>query len=138
MTSSLILPVLSAGALLGLVFLFRRTGAPGNRFVIFSFLLFGVVLGLGSAFLWPQDLGVYLNVFGTAAGDWTYHAAIQLIGNPNSGQAHFTIPWIFRIPQVYAWVSPVLYGAIGWLVQIGYDRINKRHTPSRTVYPGSG
>jgi hypothetical protein len=125
MTSSLCLPILSAGALFGLAMLFRRMGMPENRFVVVSFLLFGINLGLASALLWPRDLGVYLNVLGTAAGDWVYTASIQWIGNPNSDQAHYTIPWVLRIPQVTAWVSPLLYGAIGWLIQFGYDQIQK-------------
>jgi hypothetical protein len=95
----------------------------GNRFVIMSFLLFGMALGLVSALLWPGDLSVYINVLGTAAGDWVYRAAIAWIGNPNSDQAHFTIPWLFRVPQVYAWISPLLYGAIGLACQLFYSRI---------------
>jgi len=121
-----VLPLLSAGALFGLAVLFRRMGMPENRFVIISFLVFGIVLGLASALLWPQDPGVYLNILGTAAGDWFYHAAITLIGNPNSGQAHTTIPWILRIPQVYGWVSPLLYGAIGLPIQYFYSIVRKR------------
>jgi hypothetical protein len=138
MTASLLLPLLSAGSLFGLAMLLRRWGAPGDRFVIVSFLLFGVVLGLASAFLWPQDLGVYLNVFGAASGDWVYQSSIRLLGNPNSDQAHFTIPWILRLPQVYAWISPVLYGAIGLPIQFVYYQIRKRKAGIRIDIAGKG
>jgi hypothetical protein len=126
MNSSLLLPLLSAGILLGLAVLFRRSGMPEDRFVLVSFLVFGIVLGLASAFLWPQDLSVYLNVLGAAAGDGIYHTAITVIGNPNSDQAHFTIPWLFRVPLVYAWISPMLYGVIGLAIQLIHSQLRKR------------
>jgi hypothetical protein len=136
--SSLILALFSAAILFGLAVLFRRWGVPENRFIVVSFLFLGVVLGLASAFLWPQDLGVYLNVFGASAGDWIYRTSIQLVGDPNSGQAHYTIPWMARVPQVYAWISPVLYGIIGGLTQTGFDRLRKKPSPSRAGNSGSG
>jgi hypothetical protein len=138
MISPLLLSLLSAGTLFGLVVLFRRWGVPEDRFVLASFLFFGMVVGMASTFLWPQDLGVYINIFGTSAGDWIYQTTIRLIGNPNSGQAHFTIPWIARVPQVYAWISPVIYGVIGISVQYGYWQIRKREKQSRMENPGGG
>ncbi|MGB7539473.1 MAG: hypothetical protein WBM17_13115 [Anaerolineales bacterium] len=133
-----LLPLLSAGALYGLAMILRRGGAPENRFITVSFLLFGGILGLASAFLWPGDVGVYVNVFGTAAGDFVYRTSIQAIGNPNSDQAHFTIPWILRIPQVYAWISPVPYGAIGIPIQYLYSYIGRRKAGTRMDSIGKG
>ncbi len=104
---------------------FRLLRLCGNKVLIVSFFLFGITLGLASALLWPRDLGVYINILGTAAGDWVYRTAIAWIGNPYSGQAHFTIPWLLRIPQVYAWITPVIYAVIGLAVQYLYYRIRK-------------
>ncbi len=122
----LILPILCFSFLYGCAILFRRMGMPECRFVLYTFLIFGIALGLISAFLWPKDLGVYLNIPGTAAGDWIYRFSIEAFGNPHSDQAHYTIPWILRIPQVYAVASPMVYALIGMLIQLIYNRIRKR------------
>ncbi len=126
MDGYLILPILVALLLFGCAMLFRRMGMTENRFVILTFLIFGTALGLVSVFLWPGDLGVYLNVPGTAAGDWLYRFSIERFGDPTSDQAHYSIPWILRLPQVYAVVSPVVYALIGMPIQFFYNRIKRR------------
>jgi hypothetical protein len=113
--------------LFGIAILFRRIGMPKHTSIFFAFLVIGIVLGLVSVFLWPGDLGVYLNLPGTAAGDWVYHSSIDVFGNPVSDQAHYTIPWILRIPQIYVIVSPLIYGAAGGLIQFVYNRIKKNY-----------
>jgi hypothetical protein len=87
--------------------------------------LFGTVLGLASVFLWPKDLGVYLNIPGTAAGDWVYRFSIEAFGNPHSDQAHYSIPWMMRVPQIHAVVSPILYLLPGIAVQWVYNRVRR-------------
>jgi hypothetical protein len=119
----LILPILCFSSLGVCAVLFRRMGMPESRFVLYTFLIFGTLLGLISVFLWPKDLGVYLNFPGTAFGDWIYRFSIEVFGNSHSDQAHYTIPWIMRIPQVYAVVSPMVYALIGLLIQLIYNRI---------------
>ena len=126
MDGYLILPMLAAVFLFACAVLFRRAGMAADRFVVFTFLLFGIVLGFVSALLWPGDLGVYLNVPGTAAGDWLYRFSIERFGDPNSDQAHYSIPWIVRIPQIYAVVSPVVYLLIGVPIQILHNLIKKK------------
>jgi hypothetical protein len=88
-------------------------------------LLFGTALGLASVVLWPKDLGVYLNIPGTAAGDWVYRFSIEAFGNPHSDQAHYSIPWMMRVPQIHAVVSPILYLLPGIAVQWVYNRVRR-------------
>jgi hypothetical protein len=126
MNAYLILPSLIALSLFVSAILFRRMGMAEDRFIVLVFLMFGAALGLVSAFLWPGDLGVYLNVPGTAAGDWIYRMAIAILGNPNSSQAHYSIPWILRIPQIHAVVSPAVYLLAGLPIQFVYNRIRRR------------
>jgi hypothetical protein len=121
----LILPILTILLLVACAFLFRRSGVPDTKCILYAFLFLGVVLGLISVFLWPGDLGVYANVPGTAAGDWLYRFSIEKFGNPNSDQAHYSIPWILRIPEVYAVVSPVVYFLLGMPIQFLYSQIKK-------------
>jgi len=121
-----ILPILIVFFLCACAVFFRCLGMPENRFVVYAFLIFGTVLGFASVFLWPADLGVYLNIPGTVVGDWIYRFAIETFGNPYSDQAHYSIPWILRVPQIYAVVSPVMYALIGMPVQFLYNRISMR------------
>jgi hypothetical protein len=121
----LIPPLLAALALWAWILVLRRLGVPEGRVVILAFLSFGAVLGLVSALLWPMDLAVYLNLPGTAAGDWVYRFAIARFGDPHSDQAHYSIPWLLRIPQVYAGVTPVVFLLTGAPVQVLYHRLRR-------------
>jgi hypothetical protein len=89
-----------------------------RRYAVFlSPLIFGVVTGILVVWLWPLDSSVLPNIFGVWLGDWIYHQAIAWIGDPNSGQAHNTIPWVFQIPQVYAIASTGLFALMGLVLQ---------------------
>jgi hypothetical protein len=72
--------------------------------------------------LWPNDSSVLPNIFGVWLGDWIYRQAIAWMGNPYSAQAHETIPWIMRVPQVYVSASTGLCAAAGLALQWVFDR----------------
>jgi hypothetical protein len=140
MSEILIAPLATAVALLVSIALLRKAGVPEGRFVVCGFVVFGAALGILSALLWPSDLGVYVNIPGTAAGDWIYRFSIEHFGDPYSDQAHYSIPWILRIPQVYAMASPCLYVLIGFPVQRlangirrqGKDGLDSNHSDVRS------
>lgn len=87
-------------AIFGAIMALRKAGVlPGARVVI-SFLLLGVAVGFISYSMWPNDIGMIFNIPGALLGDEIYELSIQFVGDTSSSQAHFTIPWILRIPQV--------------------------------------
>ena len=67
---------------------------------------------------WPADAAVLLNLPGVLLGDLAYTWSISLFGEPSSAQAHYTIPWLFRVPQVYVLVTVLVYGLVGAIVQV--------------------
>lgn len=94
--------------------------------IIFVFIIYGVIVGFISVwFDQNTDTLFLLNIPGTLIGDAVYGLSIKLIGNPYSSQAHFTIPWILRIPQVYILVSVVFWGLIGLIIKLIYNRFKK-------------
>lgn len=99
--------------------IFSRTG------ILVGCLCGGVVAGCLAVLVWPADSVTLVNLPGVLMGDFVYHAAIRLIGDPSSSQAHFTIPWLFRVPQVYLSVSLVLWGLVGVVVQLITNRRNR-------------
>lgn len=105
----------------GLFFALRRFTLPAKIAILASFLIFGVLAGLISAQLWPQDISVMANFPASLIGDWIYDYSIQYIGDPSSAQAHYTIPWILRIPQAYVLASVLFWGLLGLLVQLVYN-----------------
>ena len=97
-----------------------------------SFLVFGLATGMLAVVLWPLDTSVYPNVLAAWAGDWIYVQAIELIGDPHSDQAHYTIPWLLRVPQVYALASCALCAALGMAIQWLYNRRPGRGSSDKT------
>ncbi len=101
----------------GLVSVFRRLRLFGSHALVLGFSLFGLPAGVLAVWLWPNDTSAYSNPLAVWAGDWLYVQAIQWLGDPYSDQAHYTIPWLLRVPQVYAFASCALYGALGLVVE---------------------
>lgn len=127
MISNLILPLLSLSALYtavvaGLVWLLRRAGVPAKRAVILGCLVFAVVTGLLTAWVWPLDSSVYFNVFASLLGEAVYDLSIRHLGDASSTQAHYTVPWAVRVPQVYVVSSVLLSGLVGLPFQWAYGR----------------
>ena len=84
-----------------------------------SFVIYGIMIGFMS-YWWQgfSDTILFLNVPGVILGDKVYSLAINYLGNPNSAQAHFTIPWILRIRQIYVPASVIFWGLMGLAVQL--------------------
>ena len=118
----LILPAIYGLVILGLVIVFRKMQVSPRKVVLVGFLVFGTAIGFFTATLWPADSSFYFNVFGALFGDQVYDLSIRCFGDIISSQAHYTIPWILRIPQVYVVTSIVSYGAVGLLLQLVYNR----------------
>ena len=87
-----------------------------KSFIIIGFIVFGMVLGFTSVwFRQHTDSMFLLNIPGTLLGDAAYGLTIRFFGDPHSSQAHYTIPWLFRIPQVYVPASILFWGLLGTL-----------------------
>ncbi len=121
-----ILPAIYGLIILGLIVVFRKMQLPSKKVILLGFLVFGTAIGFFTAWLWPADSSFYFNVFGALLGDQVYNLSIQYFGDIISPQAHYTIPWILRIPQVYVITSIVLYGSVGLLLQLIYNRCTER------------
>ena len=91
--------------------------------ILTCFLIYGAVVGALSAW-WAgiYDVIFFPNTPGVLLGDAIYGLAILYLGDPSSIHAHYTIPWILRINQVYVPVSIVFWGLVGLAVQLIYNR----------------
>ena len=118
----LILPAIYGLVILGLIVVFRQMQVPPKKAILIGFLVFGTAMGFSAAWLWPADSSFYLNIFPALLGDQIYNLSIRYFGDKVSPQAHNTIPWILRIPQVYVVTSMVVYGLVGLLFQLVYNR----------------
>ena len=127
MIYNIILPLLVLSAIYGLaifgfIVVLRKMGISSKKRVILSFLIFGIVTGFLVAWAWPKDISVLINIFTAFLGDEVYQLSILYLGDISSPQAHYTIPWILRIPQVYVIVSIMFWGLIGLLIQFIYNK----------------
>ena len=87
--------------------------------VIVGFVIFGAIAGLISVwFRQNSDMVFLLNLPGTLVGDVVYRLSIRLLGDPGSAQAHYTIPWLLRLPQVYVPSSMLVWGVSGTLLAL--------------------
>ena len=95
-----------------------------NRKIVLLFILYGTLVGILTILLYPRDpIYLYiLNAPGLWLGDIVYNLAINLLGNPTSPQAHYTIPWIFRVPQVYLLTSIIFWTLIGITLSLIYTK----------------
>jgi hypothetical protein len=126
LTRDVILPLFIMSAayglvILGLVLLLPRLGVPRRIVVVASFLVFGAVSGILTAWAWPIESSIYLNWPGTLLGDRMYTWSIQMLGDAQSAQAHYTIPWPLRIPQVYVIAAVVWCGLAALPLQWAYS-----------------
>jgi hypothetical protein len=108
--------------ILGLVLLLCKLGVSERSTIILGFLIFGAVTGLLTAWVWPTDSSIYFNLLASFLGDQIYNLSIRYFGDASSPQAHYTIPWILRIPQVYAMASTIACGLVGLPLQWAYNR----------------
>jgi hypothetical protein len=110
----------------GLAYGLGKLRVAGSRTVFSSFLLFGLVTGILAVVLWPMDTSVYPNLLAAWVGELVYVNAIELIGDPHSAQAGYTIPWVLRVPQVYGFTSLALCACLGLAAQWLYNRHPRR------------
>jgi len=108
----LVLAVIYGLVIGGLVWLLRKLKVSPRRAILLAFLLFGVVTGLLTAWVWPLDSSVYVNVVAALLGDLVYGWSTQYLGDP----------WLLRVPHVYAVVSAIVWGAAGLLFQGLFNR----------------
>ncbi len=107
---------------LGLIAVLRKMRVSSKIRVFLSILILGVITGFAVFSLWPGDVIVILNIPAVLLGDKIYVWSIDLLGDPSSFQAHYTIPWLLRIPQVYVIVSVLFWGLVGLVVQLVHNR----------------
>jgi hypothetical protein len=118
----------------GLISLLRRVKVSSKWAIFIVFLAFGASIGVWVALRGPQDSSVLFNFPGVLFGDAIYQWSIQQMGDPHSFQAHYTIPWLLRIPQVYVLVSIVIWGLFGLVVQQIYNVFdNKKSSRNRGI-----
>ncbi len=120
----LILSAIYGLAIFGLIVVLRKFEILSEKRIILSFLIFGIVTGFLVAWRWAwhRDIEIIINIFTVFLGDEVYKLSIMYLGDISSPQAHYTIPWILRIPQVYVIVSIIFWGLIGLLIQFIYNR----------------
>ncbi len=97
-----------AGVLCGLHMAHRRA-------VVIGFTAFGLTSGTLAAWVWPLDSATSANLYAVVLGDQVYHWAIRWFGDPHAAQAHDTIPWLLRVPQVYALAGAATGAVAGWI-----------------------
>ena len=90
-----------------------------KKIIIMGFIIFGTVLGFVTVWFHEYtDTLFFLNIPVALLGDVIYGLSIRFFGDPHSYQAHYTIPWFFRIPQLYVTVSILFWGLIGALFAV--------------------
>ncbi|MGE5141117.1 MAG: hypothetical protein ACM3JD_16740 [Rudaea sp.] len=110
----------------GFAYGLRKLRVADSSAVFSGFILFGLITGILAVVLWPMDISVYPNVLASWVGEWVYVHSIELIGDPHSAQAGYTIPWVLRVPQVYAFTSMGLCAGLGLAAQWLYNRHPRR------------
>ncbi|MFA5056052.1 MAG: hypothetical protein WC562_07780 [Dehalococcoidia bacterium] len=112
-------------ATLVVVFLLHKIGIS-ERYIIFAgFAVFGLFAGTFSGLVEHREGLMISNFIGVCLGDEVSSYAINHLGDPYSPQAHYTIPWVFRVPQVYLFASLVSYSIIGLIIQAAYNIFKK-------------
>ena len=94
--------------------------------ILIGFLIYGLAVGILSVW-WDgiSDMLFPLNIPGVILGDGAYGLAIRYLGDSGSPHAHYTIPWILRINQVYVPISIIFWGLAGLIVQLIHNRIKR-------------
>jgi hypothetical protein len=115
----LIIPFIQIGIVLGLVITFDMLSVSRKLSLFLAFILVGIFVGWISA-TGGGEAAFAWNPLGVLLGDWVYHYTITNYGDPHSAMAHYTIPWIARIPQIYLLCTLVIYGSVGIMAETIY------------------
>jgi hypothetical protein len=95
--------------------------------IMLGFLVYGVVAGFLSCWWWHiSDSIFYPNIPGDLLGQSIYNQAIAVLGDSGSAQAHYTIPWILRIPQIFVPASIIIWGLSGVIIQLILNQARKK------------
>ena len=90
------------------------------------FVVYGLVVGFVSVWWWHYSDNLFFqNIPGMLIGDKIYFLSINLLGDPSSSQAHYSITWILRVPQIYVPVSIILWGLVGLIIQMLWKKFNR-------------
>jgi len=101
----------------------------GRSKILTGFLIYGIAVGLLSSWWWGISDNLFLlNVPGELLGYEVYDTAIRFLGDPSSPQAHYSIPWVLRVPQVFVPVSTLFWGVIGLVLQTAYVKLKRADT----------
>ena len=101
----------------------------GKSKILAGFLIYGIAVGLLSSWWWDISDNLFLlNIPGELLGYQVYGVAISLLGDPSSPQAHYSIPWILRVPQVFVPASTLSWGLIGLGLQTAYIKLIRTET----------
>ena len=123
MNSNQVLPLLTIFVIYGLVLwgltlALRKLRVPSKWAIALAFLIFAVGTGVWAAVVWPLDTSTLINLPASLFGDALYQWSIRYLGDLSSPQAHYTIPWLLRIPQVYVLASIIVWGLFGLVIQL--------------------
>jgi len=130
----LVLLAIYAICITGLTLLLKLCRLPRRYRLASGFLLFGIIAGAMALIYSGYDSSVLFNLPAVLLGEGVYGLSIDLFGNPHSAHAHYTIPWLFRIPQVIPFVSVLFWGLLGLFGQIIFNRrrvIRRKYIASR-------
>lgn len=95
--------------------------------ILIIVVCYGIFATSLSIWQWPNEgLGFILNLPGNLLGEIIYKNSIGYIGDPISPQAHYTIPWILRIPQVFILTSMVFWTGMGILMQVFWGSLIRK------------
>ena len=90
-----------------------------KKVIITGFIIFGILVGFIAVwFRQNTDTVFLLNIPGTLLGEAFYNFSIMFFGDPVSPQAHYTIPWLLRIPHVYVLASIFFWAILGTLFAV--------------------
>ena len=97
-----------------------------KRNVLFILVVvYGLVVGFVSVWWWHYSDNLFFpNIPGILIGDKIYSLSINLLGDPLSSQANYSIPWVLRVPHIYVPVSIILWGLVGLIIQMLWKKFN--------------
>ena len=88
-----------------------------NKLLAF-FVIYGLIVSFLSVLWWYYSDNLLIpNIPGIIISDKAYSLSVDLLGDPSSSQAHYTIPWMLRIPQIYVPVSIIFWGLFGLMTR---------------------
>ena len=106
------------GVVLVFSVLLDKAGLSRKKSMFFGFVLVGLLFGLIVTAIDTYETSMMVNPLGTWAGNWLYNNWDPALHDTTIDR-ELSIPWLFRPPQVYAFMSIVMYSAIGSLTWFG-------------------